>query len=232
LNGFFEQVLVIKSAHIPRQLLLAGFRLLYNEMAWSYDLVSWVVSLGQWRDWQRAAIPYLQGSRVLELAHGPGHMLIALSEAGYQVIGYDLSSYMGRQAAKRVARANLEVPLIRGKAQNIPFSYDVFDSILATFPTEFIKDPDTILSILSILKPGGRLVIVPEARLIGGGVIHSLIEWLYTITGQRQVPMKTSSQPLDWRSIGEYYASSGFRVHVHSVLLDRSEVTIVVAERT
>lgn len=220
-----------KSAHIPRQLLRAGFRLLYNELAWSYDLVSWLVSLGQWRDWQRAAIPHLRGSRVLELAHGPGHMLIALSEAGYQVIGYDLSSFMGRQAAKRVFRANIKVPLIRGKAQNMPFSYHVFDSILATFPTEFIIDPDTIAGILSILKPGGRLVIVPEARLIGGGVIRSFIEWLYTITGQRQVPTKTTSQLLDWRSIGDYYASSGFRVRACSVTLDRSEVTVVIAER-
>ena len=200
-------------------------------MAWSYDLVSWLVSLGQWRDWQRAAIPYLRGSRVLELAHGPGHMLIALSEAGYQVIGYDLSSYMGRQATKRLLRANLEVPLIRGNAQNMPFRYDVFDSILATFPTEFIKDPDTIGSVLSILKPGGRLVIVPEARLIGGGVIRSFIEWLYTITGQRQASTKTSSQPADWRSIGDYYATSGFRVRAHSIILDHSEVTVVIAER-
>lgn len=197
-------------------------------MAWSYDLISWLVSLGQWRDWQRAAVPYLRGSRVLELAHGPGHMLIALSEAEYQVIGYDLSSYMGRQAAKRLFRASLKVPLIRGKAQNLPFSYDVFDSILATFPTEFIKDPDTIASVLSILKPGGRLVIVPEARLIGGGVIHRFIEWLYTITGQGTT--KTSSQLVDWRSIGDYYAASGFRVRAHSVKLDRSEVTVVIAD--
>jgi ubiquinone/menaquinone biosynthesis C-methylase UbiE len=158
-------------------------------------------------------------------------MLIALSEAGYQVVGYDLSSYMGRQAAKRLFRANLEVPLIRGKAQNLPFSYEFFDSILATFPTEFIKDPDTIASISSILKSGGRLVIVPEARLIGGGAIRSFVEWLYTITGQRQVAEKTSSQLVDWRSIGDYYAASGFRVRVHTVKLDRSEVTVVIAER-
>jgi len=157
-------------------------------------------------------------------------MLIALSEAGFQVIGYDLSSYMGRQATNRLLRANLEVPLIRGKAQNLPFGYDVFDSILATFPTEFIKDPDTIGSVLSILKPGGRLVIVPEARLIGGGVIRSFIEWLYTITGQRQASTKSSSQPVDWRSIGDYYATSGFRVRAHSIILDHSEVTVVIAE--
>ncbi|MGD8854953.1 MAG: hypothetical protein PVG33_01370, partial [Chloroflexota bacterium] len=29
-------------------LLKLGFGLLYNQMAWSYDLVSWAVSRGQW----------------------------------------------------------------------------------------------------------------------------------------------------------------------------------------
>ncbi|MCZ7544410.1 MAG: hypothetical protein M5R40_13175 [Anaerolineae bacterium] len=39
-----------------------GFRLLYNELAFTYDLVSRVVSLGQWRAWQRAAFS-LSGRR-------------------------------------------------------------------------------------------------------------------------------------------------------------------------
>ena len=28
-----------------------GFRLLYNEFAWTYDFVAWVVSFGQWKAW-------------------------------------------------------------------------------------------------------------------------------------------------------------------------------------
>jgi hypothetical protein len=36
-----------------------GFRLLYNEFAFSYDLVSKVVSLGAWRCWQQSALKHL-----------------------------------------------------------------------------------------------------------------------------------------------------------------------------
>ena len=53
-------------------LLRIGFHLLYNELAWSYDLVSWAVSLGQWRTWGRASLRYLLGPRVLEVAFGTG----------------------------------------------------------------------------------------------------------------------------------------------------------------
>ncbi|MBM4425321.1 MAG: hypothetical protein FJ030_18410, partial [Chloroflexi bacterium] len=35
-----------------RFLLRLAFRLLYNEFAFTYDLVSWAVSVGQWRQWQ------------------------------------------------------------------------------------------------------------------------------------------------------------------------------------
>ncbi|MGD1994820.1 MAG: hypothetical protein PVI59_16625, partial [Anaerolineae bacterium] len=52
------------------------FRLLYNQCAWTYDLVAWVVSLGQWNAWGRTAMPHLSGGRVLELAHGAGHLLV------------------------------------------------------------------------------------------------------------------------------------------------------------
>ena len=68
------------------------FRLLYQELALTYDVVSWLVSLGQWRQWQLAGLGYLKGERVLELAHGPGHMLVSLLEQGYRITGLDLSA--------------------------------------------------------------------------------------------------------------------------------------------
>ena len=67
-----------------------GFRLLYNELAWTYDLVSWVVSLGAWRAWQRSALRFLAvppGSPVLELAHGTGNFQIDLRTAGLDPTG-------------------------------------------------------------------------------------------------------------------------------------------------
>ena len=66
-----------------------GFRLLYNEMAFTYDVVSTVVSLGEWRCWQRAALSYLEATpddALLELAHGTGNLQLDLLEAGYQTI--------------------------------------------------------------------------------------------------------------------------------------------------
>src|SRR5690606_30869240 len=36
-----------------------GFHLLYNQFAWTYDAVAFLVSAGEWHAWQRAAISAL-----------------------------------------------------------------------------------------------------------------------------------------------------------------------------
>lgn len=211
-----------------------GFRLLYNEMAWTYGLVSWGVSLGQWRQWQLAALPFARGRRVLELGHGPGHMLLALQNRRFDVVGLDLSPHMGRQAQKRTQRT---VPLVRGRAPELPFGTAVFDTILATFPTDYILDPLTLAAAHRVLKGDGRLVIVPEGHLNGQGHIVRFIEWLFQITGQREGVFTEDDGhiwPADalWEPIRQRFAAAGFSLTIERIQLPRSGVTVLVAEKT
>ncbi len=214
-----------------RRVVLWGFHLLYNQMAWSYDLVSWLVSLGQWRAWQGAGLDFLVGEDVLELAHGPGHMLLQLKTADYNVTGFDLSPYMSRQAQRRLNKAGLSVPLIRGRAEAMPFGTAVFDSILATFPAPFIVQPETLAAIYRVLKPDGRLVIVPEAQLTGGGLLRPFIEFLFTITGQRQGPGIDHNPSAFWQRTKERFETAGFTVEIEQVKLEKSIVTVVIAQK-
>jgi len=172
-----------------------GFHLLYNQFAWTYDAVSWLVSLGNWRRWQRAVIPYLAGERTLEMASGTGNLLIDLAEAGFRPCGLDLSPYMVRITRRKLRRRGLTVPLCRGRAQALPFADGVFDSVVSTFPAEFILQPTTLREVARVLRPGGRAVVIAEARLAGRGLLSRLIELLYTITGQRG-PWPTMDTPL------------------------------------
>ena len=210
-----------------------GFRLLYNEMAWTYGLVSWGVSLGQWRQWQLAALPFVQGRRVLELGHGPGHMLLALQNQRFDVVGLDLSPTMGRQAQKRMQRT---VPLVRGRAPELPFGTAVFDTILATFPTDYIVDPHTLAAAHRVLRGDGRLVIVPEGHLNGQGHVYRFIDWLFTITGQREGAFAVDDGhiwPADilWEPMRQRFAAAGFALTIERIQLPRSGVTVLVAEK-
>lgn len=207
-----------------------GFRLLYNELAWTYDPVSWLASKGQWRSWQMAAIPYLRGPVVLELAHGPGHILLALQSAGYQVTGLDLSPFMGRHAQRRTGHVRDRIALVRGRAQALPFAKQKFDSALSTFPTEFLTEQATIDSIHRVLKPAGRLVVVPQAQFTGDSAPTRFLEWLYAVTGQRPHVQAGESDKF-WNETRERFELAGFVLEVKAVTVKASQVTIVIADK-
>jgi len=171
--------------NIWRALLRLGFRLLYREMAWSYDLVSRVVSLGHWRDWQRSAMRYTRGPRVLDLACGTGNLLLDWHAAGVTPVGVDLSPHMARIAARKLRTRGLPLTLARGRAQALPFADETFDGVVSTFPAEFILHRATVEEVVRVLRPGGRFVVVVNARLTGRDAWSRLLEWVYDITGQR-----------------------------------------------
>ena len=144
-----------------------SFWLLYNRLSWTYDWVSQAVSLGQWRQWQRAALPELRGVQVLELASGTGSMLLDLAEKGFEPVGLDLSPWMVDLAQRKLAARGKAAGLVRGRAQQLPFDAHSFDSVLCTFPTAFILEPGVMREIARVLRPGGRLVVVIMARVDG-----------------------------------------------------------------
>jgi len=202
-----------------------AFGLFYTRLAWSYDAVAWGVSFGQWRDWGAAALPLLTGPRVLELGHGPGHLLAALAGRGYDVVGLDLSPQMGRLARRRTPGARL----VRARAQAAPFAAGAFDGVLATFPTSYIIAPATVDAVYRLLRPGGRLVVVPETRLGGRGPLQAIVEWLYRVTGQRGPAAEDpAARLIIWRNA---LSGPGFQVTLHETRVRESVVTIVVAER-
>jgi ubiquinone/menaquinone biosynthesis C-methylase UbiE len=213
-----------------------GFRLLYYELAWTYDWVSWLVSLGEWSRWQQAALPFVQGPSVLEIGHGPGHLLLELQATGQTVFGVDLSPNMGRQARRRLHKKGLPIRLARAKVQSLPFATAVFHTVLSTFPTDYIVDPETLTAIYRVLTANGRLVVVPEGHLTGRGGLHKFIDWLFRITGQRSDPFSdteaaTWSHPSLWKAMRQRFAAAGFMLTIETISLPRSQATVLIAQK-
>jgi len=151
----------------------------YREFAWTYDAVAWGVSAGLWRQWVLAALPEARG-RVLELGFGTGYLQAALA-ARPGVAGLDASPQMARLAARRVRRGGHVPRLARGVAQALPFAAASFDTVLATFPAEYIFDPATHAEIRRVLVPDGRLVLIPLAQL-DPGLYTRLIDLAYRLS--------------------------------------------------
>jgi ubiquinone/menaquinone biosynthesis C-methylase UbiE len=170
---------------LPRWLTGLGFQLLYHQLAWTYDLVAWLVSGGQWSAWRRLALTYAQLGPVLEVAYGTGGLFADMLEAGYKPVGLDTSPHMARLAGKRLRQRKLPLLLTRGKAQSLPFPSEHFATVIATFPTPFIFEAFTLDEIYRVMRSEGQLVVVMEGHLQGARPLRTLINWLYEVTNQR-----------------------------------------------
>ncbi len=148
------------SSWVARLYLWASYRL-YDEFAWAYDAVSWLVSFGQWSAWRRMALAHVEGGRVLEMGFGTGVLLREMAQRGWCVYGLEPSSAMHRVTARKLARAQtMRVPRVRATAQHMPFGDGCFDAVVATFPALYILDPATLFEVARVLMgPGGRFII-------------------------------------------------------------------------
>ena len=209
-----------------RLLLRIFFRLIYQELALTYDLVSWVVSIGQWREWQRQTIPFIIGERILEVAHGTGNLQIDLISKGCRPTALDLSAQMGRIASHKLKRFTVTPPLARGRVQHLPFVGAHFTSIVSTFPTEFIVDPNAIQEFHRVLVQGGRLIFVPSATILPKHFLDRFARWLFDVTGQA-----VGDTVLWEKTIRERYESAGFEIKIENVTLPRSVVWVVIATK-
>jgi ubiquinone/menaquinone biosynthesis C-methylase UbiE len=202
---------------------------LYDELAWAYDVVSWCVSLGHWSGWRRAALDHVRGQRVLELGFGTGELLLKMAEHGLKPVGLDASVAMHRVTARKMARTGLEIPRVRGVTQRIPFANESFDTVLCTFPAEYILHPATLHEVARVLgcpdpasgEGGGRLVIV------GLTVEVDLPLW------QRSMEFLFGGQDTSALERFECLAhAAGLRMNVLEMDGGRVRVPVVIAERT
>ena len=158
---------------------------LYDEFAWAYDLVSWVVSLGQWSRWRRSALEHVVGRRVLELGFGTGELLLEMGRRGWRAAGLDSSPAMHRVTARKMARRGVWVPRVRALAQRMPFADTSFDSIVATFPANYIVDPATLREVARLLRPGGRFVVVGLSATTECRLLRRAVHLLFGVPVER-----------------------------------------------
>ena len=159
---------------------------LYNEFAWTYDWASWLVSLGQWWGWRKAALDYLVGPRVLEVGFGTGDLLIEMALQGWDVHGLELSPAMHRITARKMRRCGVWAPRVRGLIQAMPFPDRAFNSIVSTFPAEFIIQPPAWQEFGRVLAPGGRLIVTGTYLRTDNPFLRHVLRTVFGIVEQSQ----------------------------------------------
>jgi len=101
------------------------------------------------------------GSRVLEVAPGPGYLAIEIAKSGrYDVTGLDISKSFVRIATENARNAEVAVDFRHGNASHMPFAAASFDYVVCMAAFKNFADPVGALNeIHRVLKPGGRASI-------------------------------------------------------------------------
>jgi SAM-dependent methyltransferase len=178
-----------------RRLRAMLFETLYHNK-YLYRFASTVPFAGQWRVWQRQVVPHLRGHDVLELGCGLGDLLADMLDAGYACRAVEYSPQMVEAARETLRKRNVGSPslIVQGRAQNLPFPSETFDSVVSTFPTEYIYDPATLAEIERVLRPGGRLIVIEGANLLPVGFFQPFLLLLHLLVYGRSSTVGTRSQ--------------------------------------
>ncbi len=101
------------------------------------------------------------GSRVLDVATGPGYVAAAFAEAGCEVTGLDLTpALLERAEQMRQARGLSGLRFLEGDAEQLPFEERTFDIVVSRFALHHWERPRRVLAEMArVARLGGMVVI-------------------------------------------------------------------------
>ncbi|MBD3671286.1 MAG: bifunctional demethylmenaquinone methyltransferase/2-methoxy-6-polyprenyl-1,4-benzoquinol methylase UbiE [Gammaproteobacteria bacterium] len=151
----------------------------FHSVANKYDVMNDVMSFGIHRLWKRYTIEMSgvrKGQRVLDLAGGTGDLagkFASLVGPEGEVVLADINASMLSEGRDRMVNeghvGNLRFAQVN--AETLPFPDNHFDCITIAFGLRNVTDKDKALaSMLRVLKPGGRLLVLEFSKPVLPGL--------------------------------------------------------------
>ncbi len=165
----------------------------FDSVATRYDLMNDLMSLGLHRLWKRYAIGVSgvrEGQRVLDLAGGTGDLAVLLAGrvgASGSVVVADINRSMLQVGRERLDDRGLvgNLAYAQANAERLPFADDRFDCVTMAFGLRNVTHKDAALaSILRVLKPGGKLLVLEFSHVTVGA-----LKPLYDLYSFRGLPL-------------------------------------------
>ena len=100
------------------------------------------------------------GWHVLDVATGSGNAAIAAARHGATAVGVDYVPSLLERGRARAAAEGLDVQLLPGDAEALPFPESYFDAVTSVFGSMFAPDhAQAAAEILRVTRPGGTIAL-------------------------------------------------------------------------
>jgi demethylmenaquinone methyltransferase/2-methoxy-6-polyprenyl-1,4-benzoquinol methylase len=145
----------------------------FHSVAAKYDLMNDLMSAGVHRIWKRFAVEVSgvrKGQCVLDIAGGTGDLTVKFSRIvgseGHVVLADINESMLHVGRDKLIDNGYLgNIHFAQTDAQSLPFEDNSFDCVCIAFGLRNVTDKDkALISMLRVLKPGGRLLILEFSK--------------------------------------------------------------------
>lgn len=142
-------------------------RLMFSEIAPSYDAGNDLLSFGVHRLWKQRLVRKARpkrGDSVLDIATGTGDIALLFADAvgpEGRVVGTDFTPGMIAEAQARGKNQGKGIEFEVGDAMALRFADDSFDIATISFGIRNVDDPVKALSEMNrVVRPGGRVVVL------------------------------------------------------------------------
>lgn len=190
-----------------------------------YDRIAEVHNLAlRINGYRKSVANYLQSldlglgpdSFVLDAGSGTGIVTLGFMDAGFvprKTIALDLSHKSLRLAKeqfdKELKRGSKNIAPIQGNILSLPFADDSFQVVISCGVLEYVSLEDGLREIARVLRPGGKLVLLPVKPSLVGSVLEFLYNFkihprdhvrrisqhYFNIVGTNEFPLK---EPIAW----------------------------------
>lgn len=168
-----------------------GIRTLFNNIAPDYDKLNHILSLNIDKGWRKKAVRRLADVKtplkVLDVACGTGDFTIEIARNvadGSKVTGIDISEGMLAVGREKVKKAGLDIDMLVGDCEALPYEDNTFDRISVGFGVRNFEHLELGLSEMHrVLVPGGKLVIL-ELSVPS----NAFVRWCYKLYFLKVLP--------------------------------------------
>ncbi len=165
----------------------ARVRRMFGEIAWRYDFLNHLLSLGidlRWRRRTVKLVPPAEEGPILDVCTGTADLALAYRHASgrqVRIVGADFCRPMLVIAQRKCRRAGAteQIALVEADTRRLPFPDGLFQLVCVAFGLRNVSDTDQGLrEMVRVCRPGGRVAVL-EFSMPGNRLLRAVYRWYF-----------------------------------------------------